>query len=239
MFANALFVIAIISLTVTSVLTAGLAMTRASIARTAQNYLAAGYERSALATRDTIAGALRSGAIDARALAPLPVLVPAPRACANAASPCSFFTDARATFINTVDVAPVSVTGPPCDGTTTNCGANLESNTAVNEGRIAARITVDVTAPDGTLLATRTKTAIFRTFAVPPYVTIAGSRDATFEAGNASEGDDGGLMPQSSADETVVRVRYHNDATGAVSDGSRWQQQGWSNGSAATGTWSP
>ncbi|MGZ3510057.1 MAG: hypothetical protein ACXWNJ_17075 [Vulcanimicrobiaceae bacterium] len=224
MFANALVIVAVIVLATATILSAGLAMTRAQVHRIAQQYLAAGYERAATVTRDTLADALRNGRIDPSAPASLPAISPLPSQCATSSSPCAFFTDATVTL-----AAPAAPS------------ANLESNAAINEGRLTATVAVDVTAADGTRLATRTQTVALRTFAVPPYVTIAGALDASVDgAGGTAAGDDGGLPPQtplstcptpapssvpssSAPDETVVRVQYHDDANGACMDGSLWQ----------------
>jgi hypothetical protein len=85
------------------------------------------------------------------------------------------------------------------------------------------------------MLATRDSDVTLRTMISPPYVAIAGARDATFDdvaTGNLL-GDDGGKPPATanpcaagspgSSDDTVVRVAYKNAQTGACSDGSSWR----------------
>jgi hypothetical protein len=242
MFANALFIVAIITLAATSILSEGIAMTRAGEHRIAQQYLSVGYERAATATRNALADALRTGQTDPGTLSPLPTISPLPSQCANGPSAsCQFSTDA------TVALAPA-----------TSQSANLQSNAAVREGRVVATIAVDVTALDGTRLVTRTQTVMLRTFAVPPYVTIAGAHDTALDnvSGAVAQGDDGGLPPLTSLstcpspapsatpsavpDETVVRVQYHDDRNGGCMDGSVWQQRPLSaNASPAASGWSP
>ncbi|HEY8296929.1 MAG TPA: hypothetical protein VIG32_02775 [Candidatus Baltobacteraceae bacterium] len=245
MLANALFFASVIALAATTILSGGLAMTRASEHRIAEQYLTAGFERAAAAARETIASRLRDGAVDPRALAPALSVAPLPARCAGETVPCSFYTGARVTFDNVQNVR-VSSSPAACDAATTNCAENLESNDRVDEGRLAARIVVDVSAPDGTVLATRTQTLTLRTFAAPPYATIAGVRDASLADTVASEGDDGGHAVPAGADcgpvagdETVVRVQYRNAVSDACANGSRWQRQGWSSGNGNATGWSP
>ncbi|HEY8315169.1 MAG TPA: hypothetical protein VIG51_13490 [Candidatus Baltobacteraceae bacterium] len=218
MLANALFVIAVIGLAATTMLSAGMAMTRASVHRIAQRYLVTGYQQAAMLARTTLAGDIAGGRIDPRSPTQLPAIAPLAPQCATASVPCAMYVAATIAL----------------DGSAGRLGAvNLESNGSVNEGRLWALVTVNVTAADGTMLATRAQTLTLRTFATPPYVTVAGARDASFDgiAQASNLGDDGGIEATGATacsalpapDETVVRVQYRNAQTGACVDGSRWR----------------
>lgn len=250
MLANAVVLSAIVMLATVATLSAQLAMTRATIHRQAAQYIQIGFDRAAASLQSSIASGIRNGTLDPRALAsPLPAFTPLPVLCVGAQAPCSDFTTATIVLTNTVDVA-ASATPFPCDARTTNCALALESDAHVDEGRVAAQIVVRILAADGTLLATRAENVTLRTFATAPYAAVSGARDRSFDAPYPldTEGDDGGLRsgaaPSACAssappDDTTVRVAYVNARSGACTDGSRWQQDGWSNANGNTSGWTP
>ncbi|HET9393049.1 MAG TPA: hypothetical protein VFO29_06000 [Candidatus Rubrimentiphilum sp.] len=214
MLVNALVCVALIALAATTILSAGLVTTRVSVHRLAQTYLSQGYQRAVDTLETNIAAYAQAGSIPS----PLPTFTPLPPLCADANPPCAFTSTATITLSR---------------GNAT--ASNQEANAYVAEDRLAAHISVAVRAPDGTLLATRDNDLTLRTMLSPPYVAIAGARDATFDdvAFGNLVGDDGGKPPATanpcaagaagSSDDTVVRVAYKNAQTGACTDGSSWR----------------
>jgi len=243
MLANALFYVALVTVVATTFLSAGLAMTRATIHRLSQTYVAAGYQRAASVLQQRLADDLQNGVLPN----PLPTFTPLPATCVDTAVPCRYETSE--TIVLTQTTAPSA--GAGCDPAQTNCASNEQANAYVNENRIAARISVAVTASDGTLLTTRTGDVVLRTMNTPPYVIVTGARDGSFDnlASASSVGDDGGLPaatpnPCAAAaagtlDDTVVRVAYSNRVTNACTNGSTWRTSSYNSSSSAASGWSP
>lgn len=241
MLANTLFYVALIALAASTVLSAGAAMTRMTILRLSQSALGSGYQRAAAALQQRLSSEIAMHGFPS----PLPSFTPLPQACADAGSPCKYKTDATIALTQPGAEAFSAV----CDPSASNCAPNEEANAYVDERRLSARITVTVSAPDGSILAVRSGEAILRTFSVPPYVAIAGSRDGSFDGFTAARapGDDGGMLPATPdpcasaapTEDTAVRVAYRNTVTNACSNGSAWRDGSYSiDGGSATG-WSP
>lgn len=240
MLCGALFYVALIALVATTILSAGMAMTRAAAARMAQSYLAAGYQRASASLIQTLSMQIQSGGNTN----PAPAFTPLPAACAN--STCTYSTSATIALSQNPPATP----GPSCDPAETNCAANVQANSYVQESRVTAAITVNVLDSDGTIVATRSGTLVLRTMNAPPYVAIAGARDGAFDdVVNAdAAGDDGGAPPATPnpcaprapgvGDDTTIRVAYRNATTNACSDGSTWGNASY-NASASTAGWSP
>jgi hypothetical protein len=222
-------------------LSAGIAMTRATIHRVAQTYVAAGFQRAEFTLEQALVNDLQQGA----APSPLPTFTPLPPVCVDSSNPCRYQTSETIAVTQTSQAAMSTV----CDTTQTNCASNEQANSYVNESRVTARIGVNVIAADGSTLATRSVDVILRMMKTPPYFAIAGTRDATFDdvaAGNAS-GDDGGITPATpnpcataalgTTDDTAVRVAYRNQITNACSDGSSWRTASYNSNSGVQG-WS-
>jgi hypothetical protein len=224
-------------------LSAGLAMTRATMHRLSQTYIAIGYQRAASSLQQTFAQDLRGGSLPD----PLPTFTPIPPACVNNEIPCRYTTSE--TIALTEGSTPNQVDG--CDVEKTNCASNVQANAYVNESRLTARITVTVSTAAGAALAERKSDIIFRTMNTPPYVVLAGTRDWTFDdiASMHALGDDGGLPPatpnpcQTSAantsDDTVVRVQYRNTVSNACTDGSTWSTSSYDIQNATAQDWPP
>lgn len=240
MLAGALFYVALIALVATTILSAGMAMTRAAATRMAQSYLAAGYQRANASLMQTIASEMQSGGIPS----PAPTFTPLPPMCANTG--CTYSTSANIALAQTA----LPTTGPSCDPAQSNCATNVQGNSYVQESRVTAAITVDVLDSGGTPVATRSSTVILRTMNAPPYVAIVGARDGAFDdvASSHAAGDDGGAPPATPnpcatpspgiADDTTARVAYRNVATNACTDGSTWGDASYSAGASNAG-WSP
>ncbi len=236
MLAGALFYVALLVLVGTTILSAGLAMTRMTVTRMARPYLATGYQRAASSLQRSVAAQMQSGGSPY----PAPAFTPIPAACANAA--CTYMTTERITLSS----APPSVASS-CDPEETNCAANVQTNGYVREGRMSALVTVTVQDANGAKVATQDSTVILRTMSTPPYAAIAGARDAAFDdVVNAhAPGDDGGAAPATpnpctsaipgAADDTAVRVAYRNQATNACTDGSSWASSSYSAPSSTAG----
>jgi hypothetical protein len=230
--AGALFYVALIALVATTILSAGLAMTRAAGTRMAETYLAAGFQRA------------NASLMQALSANPSATFTPLPPLCANAA--CTYSTNATIALTQNARPTP----GPACDSAQTNCAANVQTNTYVQESRLAAAITVNVLDSDGSVIATRSGTVVLRTMTAPPHVAIAGARDTFFDdvANGNAPGDDGGAPPATPnpcatpaaglADDTAIRVAYRNAATNACSDGSAWGDASYS-ASASVAGWAP
>lgn len=216
-------------------------MTRMTILRLSQSALASGYQRAAAALQQRLTAEIITNGFPS----PLPSFTPLPPACAGSAQPCRYRTGATIALTQ-----PAAETfAAACNPYASNCAANEEANTYVDEHRLSARITVTVTAPDGTLIAARAGGVILRTFSVPPYVAIAGSRDGSFDGFMTARapGDDGGVLPAtpdpcaaaSASSDTVVRVAYRNAVTNACSNGSAWRDGSYSVDGGSPAGWSP
>jgi hypothetical protein len=236
---NAAFFSMLVTLLTLAALTSGIAMTRMTIHRLSEDALAAGYQRAADALRQTLQTRLQNGPMTL----PLPTVAPIAPACAQSPGTC-YQTAA------TVTLRTLAASAASCDPALSNCARNVETNPYVGEQRLAARITVTVSAPDGTVLAARSTDNAVRTLQVPPYVILTGSVDGTFDGtGAAAAGDDGGTLPATpnpcgtaplgSSDDTVVRVAYRNVQSNACSDGSVWQNAPYDAPGPAPAGWSP
>src|SRR6185437_14233856 len=115
MLAGALFYVALIALVATTILSAGFAMTRMSIARMAQPYLAAGYQRALASLQERVATQMQIGG-------PAPAFTPIPSTCANA----SYTYKSIETIALTGTSAPTA--GPSCDTLQSNCASNVQAN---------------------------------------------------------------------------------------------------------------
>jgi len=107
----------------------------------------------------------------------------------------------------------------------TDCVIYLQANDTVAENRVTVSIASIVTAPEGSVLASRSGNVAFRTFNVPPYATLAGSLDATLDDIAANKtGDDGGASTGST---TLVNVEYRNalDPAATPIPANVWQPQ--------------
>lgn len=239
MFAGALFYVALIALVAGTILSAGLAMTRATITRMARPYVAAGYQRAIASIEREVAADMQSGGVPY----PAPTFTPLPSACANTS--CTYTTTATIAVSQAGSATP----GPSCDPVQTNCATNVQTNAYVAESRLTAAITVSVHDASGALVGVRSGTIVLRTMTAPPYVAIAGSRDGAFDdvLSLHAAGDDGGMPPATpdpcatttpgAAADTTVRVAYRNTATNACTDGSSWGDSSYSTQSSSNG-WS-
>lgn len=236
---NATFFSMIVALLALGMLSSGAAMTRMTMHRLSENALAGGYQRAANVLRQTLTGRLQNGPLTQ----PLPTIAPLPPACAQSPGPC-YQTAA------TVTLRVLGTPAPSCDPSLSNCARNVESNSYIDEERLAARITVTVSAPDGTFLASRTNDLAVRVMQVPPFIALTAYRDGTFDSAiSSAAGDDGGTPPATpnpcstaaigSADDTVVRVAYRNAQSNACSDGSMWKSAPYDASGAAPAGWSP
>lgn len=229
MLANALVCVVLVALAANALLSAGLISTRIAVRRVAQTYAAQEYTRA----RDTLVAAVQAYARGGFFPSPLPELSPVPSHCADPDPPCAFSGSATMMLLRRDPVTPA-----PC-ATDSACAANEETNAFVNEGRIVARISVQVRAADGTFLAQRNDEITLRTFSAAPYAAIADSTEGTFDVKAAGEprGEDAGIMPATAnpcaiaspgeANDTVVRVAYLNARTGECRDGSTWRSSGY------------
>ncbi|HET6895982.1 MAG TPA: hypothetical protein VFH72_11430 [Candidatus Baltobacteraceae bacterium] len=237
MLAGTLYYIALIALVATTILSASLAMTRMAVARMAQPYIAAGYQRALTSLQESIAAEMRSGGMPN----PLPTFAPLPSTCANAT--CTYTATETIALTDSSEPTP----GPSCDPSQTNCAANVQTNAYVAESRVTALITVTLKDQAGSIVATKTGTSVLRTFDAPPYVAVAGSREGNFDEATSARtaGDDGGTAAATpnpcvsalpgTTDDTSVRVAYRNAKTSACTDGSSWGNSSYSMHGSSSG----
>ncbi len=133
----------------------------------------------------------------------------------------------------TITLATPAPTACPSAG----CGAYLQGNDDVGEGRIVAAITAVVRDASGAEVAARSGSLVFRTLLVPPYAVADGALDATLDGSESGAGDLGGLAPANSANGTLVDVVYENASTGALMPANVWN--GLPAGAPITSGWSP
>src|SRR5579884_2647898 len=110
MLAGTLAYVALIALVAATILSAGLAMTRMTIARMMIPYLDAGYQRAAVSLQQTVGADMQSGGVPY----PAPTFTPIPRACANAT--CTYTTTETIALTQSAPATP----GPACDSSQTN-----------------------------------------------------------------------------------------------------------------------
>src|SRR5579862_3283226 len=111
MLAGALFYVALIALVATTIVSAGLAMTRMSIARMAQPYLAAGYQRALTSLQERVGAQIQTHGI----FYPAPAFTPIPSACANVS--CTY----KSTETIALTASSVPTAGPSCDPLQSSC----------------------------------------------------------------------------------------------------------------------
>ncbi len=175
----------------------------AALARSALHHRALDAARTELASavsfeRDAIANAVQQGRN--------PQTLPAP-----SASPACVLSDANGCQLSAqtqVAMAPASAAATPAACRDSNCTIYLQGNDSVTEGRATVNFHVSVFAPDGTAVALRDSTMVYRTFGTPPYAAPAGLLDASV-SGNVTSGvgDDGGASGNAA---TLVNVEYVN-----------------------------
>ena len=95
---------------------------------------------------------------------------------------------------------------------------NEQSNALIDEHRVSYRLLAVARKNDGTIIARRARVLALRVFRVPPYVTLAASRDTTTRTEGSGAADDGGTEP------TTVHIRYRNLGTGASFSGDIFTQ---------------
>lgn len=241
MLLNAVFYGALLALMATTVLSAGLAMTRASVHRIAQRYVASAYQAAQANVQLALASDMQSGGLPS----PMPSPSPASARCVNAS--CTFKSTTAVAYTMVASATPSAA----CDPAQTNCAIAEEQNPYIGEGRLTARISVTITDSNQHPLAARTGDVTFRTLRRAPYAVAAGFRDEGFDdvaSGNAS-GDDGGVTPATpnpcasagpgTSDDTTIRVAYRNSVTNACSDGSILQSQSYTQQQNGAAGWSP
>lgn len=125
----------------------------------------------------------------------------------------------------TIAVSTMIATPTPNPQTTpafcpsTSCVVYEQDNTHVTEGRIAYVITAQLRSANGDVLATRSATVAFRTFATAPYATLVGSLDATLDDAVGGVSDDGG----SAKTGTLIHVRYQQEGSAATRSADVWK----------------
>ncbi|HTU70779.1 MAG TPA: hypothetical protein VMF11_10730 [Candidatus Baltobacteraceae bacterium] len=166
--------------------------------------------------------ALRQRALDASRLAFVTAEHAAQAAIAQGVTPAPIATCAYAGAngceinVQTTFATPAAAPSPSaCPGTA--CTVVLQNNSAVSEGRAVVLISSVVSAASGAQLAARSGLVAFRTFATPPYASIVGGADGSFDALiDGGPGDDAG------APNTLITVQYTTNS-GSTTAGNVWQ----------------
>ncbi|HET9029731.1 MAG TPA: hypothetical protein VFN49_06095 [Candidatus Aquilonibacter sp.] len=127
--------------------------------------------------------------------------------------------------IQTVIAVATPVPGTaPSACPSTQCVVFEQNNSHVGESRANYSIAQYVLASNGDVMIHRAATVTFRTFAAPPYASLAGSIDETLDAVSArGTGDDAGNADGSSS--TLIHVEYRAAGTGARQSGDVWRGQ--------------
>ncbi len=191
------------------------------------------HEQGAAAASGTFAGAAQlaqsaiAAALQAGGTPPATFPSPTPACVLGEASACELTASASITLATP---APASC---PSDG----CGAYLQGNDVVGEGRVVASISAVVRDASGATVASRSGSVVFRTLLVPPYAIADGALDATLDGSESGAGDLGGLAPTSIANGTLVDVVYQNASSGALMPANVWD--GLAAGAPITTGWSP
>lgn len=198
MLLRTMFLLALIALLAETIVHGASALAQSALHFRALGAARMQFETAVAMEERAIAGALAAGG-DPLA-APLPSATPG--CVLTEGSVCRLLAQSRYALAAAVPGA----TPGACPQTA--CTVYLQGNDRVAEGRVAVQISTQITAPNGAILASRSAIVKFRTFHSPPYVTLAGSLDATLD-GMAGSGDDGGA---SGAAATLVNVEYVNAA---------------------------
>ncbi|HZT12014.1 MAG TPA: hypothetical protein VFA29_04400 [Candidatus Baltobacteraceae bacterium] len=238
MLVNALFCTALLALTAGAMLSAGMAMTRATVHRLAGAYAASGYQQALQSVTDQLAAEMENGGLPS----PMPTPSPPPKQCADRG--CRFWVTESVQF--TTIAAPAAE--PSCDGTQPNC-ATAQTNAYIAEGRATARIWVVVGDSSGGTLASKSGDVTFRTLHRAPYAVVADARDGSFDgtARGSAPGDDGGIGPATpdpcassspgTSDDTLIRVAYRNVQTDACSNAGTFSAQAYSQAPSSPAGW--
>lgn len=193
MLLRALFLIALIAVLAETMVYGAAALAHVALRQREISALRAAFSAAIASTQASAAHAVASGGNPALAL-------PAPFATCYDSSSAGCAIAATAT----VSIPAPAASPATCPGT--DCTIYLQGNTAVAESRVTYHVTASVLARNGDVVATRNSDVTFRTFAMPPYVSLAGSLDDTLDAiVDGSVGDDGG---NANAAGTLISVEY-------------------------------
>jgi hypothetical protein len=251
MLIRTLFIVLLLATLGAAIVHSTASLARAEVHRRANIAADTAFNAAVVVVQASAVSAIAGGA-DPRAL---PTLIPAVApTCAvattestgvpNNGAACALTTTTTIvpTTTQEIGISPEGSGGGSGSACAPLCAMNAQENDAIAEGRLAVHITVAVnggsggSAGGGEIFASRDRYAIFRTIRIPPYVTLAGTRDATADAiaGGTSEGDDTGTPSL-----TTISVRYVNASTGAGVDANAWQSRSWNNLDTSGTTWDP
>lgn len=211
MLLRTMFLLALIALLAETAVHGASALATAALRTRAVAIAQAQFATAAQSAQSALAESIAEGKDPAHGTMP----APAPTCVLAAADGCALV--AQSALAISTPAAEASGTCPD-----TNCTIYMQANDRVTEGRIAIAISTKVTNPGGTVLASRASMVVFRTFATPPYATLAGSLDGTLaDLASGSTGDDGGAAG------TLVHVEYVNavDPSASPIPANVWRPQ--------------
>ncbi len=219
MLLRTIFLLGLISLLAETLVHGSAALANAALHQRASAAAQAQFSAAIASAQSTIARAISSG-VD-----PASIGMPSPTpTCVSSITTggCGLFAQ------STIAIATPSP-NLPGGCASTDCTVYFQGNDAVTEGRIAVTLSSNVTASSGAILASRTGTATFRTFATAPYVALVGALDSTLEnVAQGQTGDDGGAPERSGVSPgTQVNVEYVNALNPAATPipGNVWRPQ--------------
>ena len=161
----------------------------------------------------------------------LPTALPSPSPTCALAGP----TGCELTASASIDLATPAATPSVCPSA--GCGAYLQENAAIDEGRAAVTIDAIVTNSSGTDVATRSATVVFRTLRIAPYAALTGVLDDTLDGVSGTSGDSAGEVPTDATAGTLINVLYRNAQSGATMPANVWS--GIAPSAPLSRTWSP
>ncbi|TAM74013.1 hypothetical protein EPN44_12470 [bacterium] len=220
MLAQVLVPLFALALLVASLAAGTTAAARAAVQRAAMTVAAGELEHAQQRLIDAVAGAVRSGG-------------------ALAAPPPSVALVAYAGNTWRVETS-VALTGASATASGTATASAMQTAPAIQEGRIAARVSAVVRGGDGTPLATRTHLVTLRTLAVAPYAVVSGLLEGD-GIPIEEQGDSGGAV---TGDDTRIHaVMLCADGGSGACNGAtprpvdRYRDQTWEPGTEAEPGW--
>lgn len=219
---RALFVCFAIAVLSESILQAAGALAVAALARQGIAATASAFGDGAQRAQGAIAAAIAQGETP-----PAAVPSPAPTCVLSSGSACA--------LIATESIVLATPSAAPCPSV--GCAGYEQENDVVGEGRVVATIEALVSNAQGTPVAARSGTLVFRTLRVAPYAVFTGALDATLDDDEGGAGDLGGLVPAGSSAGTLIDVVYQNASSGAVMPANVWS--GLAPTTLSSSSWSP
>lgn len=180
------FLLALMLTLATALLESGLAATKIALHASVASYSAVAVAGGVADFTASLAAFVRQNGTRGPWPAAASHVFPAPLCdAATAGSQCALFS--------TIDATITDPSAPITSGRRRDAASNLQTS-VIGERRLSAVVTATISAPNGTILGTRTRLLTYRVFEAPPYAIVSGSQDTTTVNGlrTAAQGDTGG-----------------------------------------------